>query len=176
MWKPFGLLCPRPAFTKSDRLQRSPRQRTDPPPRNGHLAAGGIGVYFSGMSFQFKKHFQLEEARGHLGPLRTIFSSIHASRDRLVQCEKTLDRRLMRTGGDLGGETVRDLMASMLAIHEGIRDITSRGIQIKDLDRGLVDFPHLRDGREVFLCWELEEEDIEFWHETDCGYAGRERL
>ena len=64
----------------------------------------------------------------------------------------------------------------MLAIHEGIRDITSRGIQIKDLDRGLVDFPHVREGREMFLCWEFEDDDIEFWHEIDSGYAGRERL
>lgn len=128
------------------------------------------------MPFQFKKHFQVEEARGLLGPLRRIFSSIHASRDRLIECEKKLGRRLDRMGGDIGGETVGDLMASMLAIHEGIRNITSRGIQIKDLDRGLVDFPHVRDGREVLLCWELEEDDIEFWHETDSGYAGRERL
>ena len=50
------------------------------------------------------------------------------------------------------------------------------GVVIKDIDRGLVDFPHLRDGREVFLCWELDEDDIEFWHDTDAGYAGRERL
>ena len=68
------------------------------------------------------------------------------------------------------------LLRAMLAIHQGISDITSRGIQIKDLDRGLVDFPHLRNGREVFLCWELEDDDIEFWHEVDSGYAGRERL
>jgi hypothetical protein len=50
------------------------------------------------------------------------------------------------------------------------------GVQIKDFDRGLVDFPHLRDGREVFLCWELDEDDIAFWHDIDGGYAGRERL
>ena len=128
------------------------------------------------MPFQFKKHFQVEEARGLLGALRRDFDSIHASRDRLIECEKSLNRRLAQTGGDIGGDTVRDLLTAMLAIHEGIRDITSRGIQIKDLDRGLVDFPHMREGREVFLCWELEDDDIEFWHEIDSGYAGRERL
>jgi hypothetical protein len=50
------------------------------------------------------------------------------------------------------------------------------GVQIKDFERGLVDFPHIRDGREVFLCWELHEGDIEFWHDIDAGYTGRERL
>jgi hypothetical protein len=128
------------------------------------------------MAFQFKKHFQIEEARRLLGTLRRTFGVIHASRDRLVACEKSLGQRLAKKGGDFGGETVHDLLAAMLAIHESIRDITSRGIQIKDLDRGLVDFPHVRDGREVLLCWELDDDDLEFWHETDSGYAGRERL
>jgi hypothetical protein len=64
----------------------------------------------------------------------------------------------------------------MFAIHVALSDIAGRGIQIKDLDRGLVDFPHLRNGREVFLCWELEDDDIEFWHDLDAGYPGRERL
>lgn len=128
------------------------------------------------VQFQFRKHFRLEEARQLLGTLRHTFSFIHISRDQLLACEKKLARRLIKTGGDLGGQEVNALLRAMLAIHEGISDITARGIQIKDLDRGLVDFPHLRNGREVFLCWELEDEDIEFWHEIDSGHAGRERL
>ena len=51
-----------------------------------------------------------------------------------------------------------------------------REIQVKDIDRGLMDFPAIIGGKEVFLCWEQDEEDIEFWHELDAGYAGRERL
>ncbi len=130
----------------------------------------------STVQFQFKKHFQLSEARQLIGTLRHTFSFIHISRDQLMMCEKKLAHRLLKTGGDLGGLEVSTLLRAMLAIHEGISDITARGIQIKDLDRGMVDFPHLRNGREVFLCWELEDEDIEFWHEIDSGHAGRERL
>lgn len=111
-----------------------------------------------------------------LGELRRAFGSIHTSRDRLIECEKKLAGYLARSGGDIGGGEVSDLLRAMMAIHEGISGITSRGIQIKDLDRGLVDFPHLRNGREVLLCWELEDDDIEFWHEIESGYAGRERL
>ncbi|HEY5911947.1 MAG TPA: DUF2203 family protein, partial [Verrucomicrobiae bacterium] len=51
-----------------------------------------------------------------------------------------------------------------------------REIQVKDLDRGLIDFPALLGGKEVFLCWETGEEDIEYWHDLETGYAGRERL
>ena len=55
-------------------------------------------------------------------------------------------------------------------------EFREREIQIKDLDRGLIDFPAIIGGREVFLCWEQDEEDVEFWHELGTGYAGRERL
>ena len=145
-------------------------------PRGAALAAARCAVYLRGVELQFRKHFQIEEARGLLSTLRDAFGNIHASRDRLVECESRLSRRLAKTGGDLGGPAVRTLLEAMVEIHEGITAITSRGIQIKDLDRGLVDFPHLRNGREVFLCWELEDDDIEFWHDLESGYAGRERL
>ncbi len=128
------------------------------------------------MEFRFKKHFDVEEARQLLGSLRDTFGSIHTSRDQLLACEQRLAKRLAKTGGDIGGGEVDALLRAMLAIHEGISKITSRGIQIQDLNLGLVDFPHLRDGREVFLCWELEDDDIKFWHEIESGYGGRERL
>ena len=62
---------------------------------------------------------------------------------------------------------------AIFTAHSGIQKL---GVQIKEIDRGLVDFPHVRDGQEVFLCWELGEEDIEYWHELDTGYVGREKL
>ena len=65
--------------------------------------------------------------------------------------------------------TLADLEEVLLEFHR-------REIQVKDLERGLVDFPAMLGGKEVFLCWEQDEEDIEFWHELDAGYAGRERL
>ena len=132
--------------------------------------------YVRRVTYQFKKHFQLDEARALLPHLRRSFGSIHTARDQLLDCEEKLAKKLDATGGDLGGTTVSRLLEAMIAIHEGLSDITSRGIRVKDIDRGLVDFPHIRKGSEVFLCWELEEDDIEFWHDADTGYSGRERL
>ena len=57
-----------------------------------------------------------------------------------------------------------------------VDDIVGEGIIVRDIPQGLVDFPHMREGREVYLCWIKGEERIDFWHETDRGYMHREPL
>jgi len=64
----------------------------------------------------------------------------------------------------------------MVELKTTLLEFFKREIQVKDLDRGLIDFPAMREGREVFLCWERGEDDIGFWHELETGYAGREPL
>ena len=60
---------------------------------------------------------------------------------------------------------------------KGIIDrVRGMGIEVKDLDMGLVDFPSQMEGREVYLCWKLGEERITWWHELDAGYASRQPL
>ncbi len=125
---------------------------------------------------QFDKHFTLKEARALLPELRRIFATIHRHKAVLDQAEESLKRELERTGGDVGGEIARRHLAATAGVQAGILKISVMGIQIKDLERGLVDFPALIGGREVFLCWEQDEEDIEFWHDLETGYPGRERL
>ena len=82
----------------------------------------------------------------------------------------------MAPGGDLGGELVNTWVRTLADLEEVLLEFQRREIQVKDIERGLVDFPAIIGGKEVFLCWEQDEEDIEFWHELDAGYAGRERL
>ena len=125
---------------------------------------------------RYKKHFSIEEARAAIPVLRRHFTAVHRQRDRLQQADKAVAVELERTGGDLGGTKVAALLGAYQALQHGLLRISRMGVVIKDIDRGLVDFPHLRDGEEVFLCWELEEDDIEFWHDIESGYAGRERL
>ncbi|HLE20953.1 MAG TPA: DUF2203 domain-containing protein [Vicinamibacteria bacterium] len=55
-------------------------------------------------------------------------------------------------------------------------EICSQGCQIKDVENGLVDFPTIWEGREVYLCWKLGEQEVSFWHEIDAGVAGRQPL
>ncbi len=102
---------------------------------------------------------------------------------RLSQLRRELEKQearlneLMGPGNrDLGGELVNTYVRTLADVRDILVEFHNRQIQIKDLDRGLIDFPAIIGGKEVFLCWEQGEEDIEFWHDLDTGYAGRERL
>ena len=77
-------------------------------------------------------------------------------------------------GGMLGGTIYVNALDEM---GKAMSELGDKGIQLKDLGRGLIDFPCMRDGRVVLLCWQLgEEEAIGWWHETEAGFAGRQRL
>jgi hypothetical protein len=102
----------------------------------------------------------------------------------LVRC---LTRRAeclarMRPGAGTGGRPAPDTPVSaayfreLLGLHEELRELGSHGCQIKDLRGGVVDFPALYDGREVFLCWRLGESEVSYWHEQDAGFRGRQPI
>jgi len=77
-----------------------------------------------------------------------------------------------------GGMTEGPRYVTMLCeIGAIVNELTELGIQLKDQSRGLIDFPSLREGRVVLLCWQLGEPDeIEWWHETEAGFAGRQPI
>jgi len=101
---------------------------------------------------------------------------------RLNQLRKDVEkfeRRLSQIAApsaDTGGETVNDWIRALAEMQQVLVEFQRRQIFIKDLDRGLIDFPAIIGGREVFLCWEADEDDVEFWHDLESGYGGRERL
>ncbi len=127
------------------------------------------------MAYQFKQHFTRDEARALLPQIRQWLKQLSALRQKLSDGDQRL-ARLMAGGSDVGGETVNRWVRVAADVKATLAEFQRREIQIKDLDRGLIDFPAILDGREVFLCWEQDEEDIEFWHDLHSGYAGRERL
>lgn len=127
------------------------------------------------MDYQFNKHYTRDEARALLPQIRQWLHRLDELRREL----HTRDRRLsslLSAGSDVGGQLVNDWVRTMVETRELLSEFHGREILIKDIERGLVDFPAIVGGREVFLCWEKDEEDIEFWHDLDTGYAGRERL
>ena len=127
------------------------------------------------MAFQFKKHYTREEARALLPQVRQWLkraAELHAD---LEKFEGRMNG-LMAPGCDLGGDLVNQWVKTLAGLGEALGEFQRHEIQVKDVGRGLVDFPAIIGGREVFLCWEQDEEDIEFWHELNAGYAGRERL
>jgi hypothetical protein len=127
------------------------------------------------MDHQFQKHYSLEEARALLPQIRVWLLAMQQAQKRLAHADQKLKPQLAR-GCDAGGPWVHQWVRAIAELKSLVFQFGSREIQIKDLERGLIDFPTLRDGREVFLCWELSEEDIEYWHDLESGYAGREPL
>jgi len=123
----------------------------------------------------FQKHYTRDEARALLPQIRQWLKRLSGLREQLGEHDQRL-ASLLAGGNDAGGEMVNQWVHTLADIKETLGEFQKREIQIKDLDRGLIDFPAILRDKEVFLCWEQDEEDIEFWHDLHSGYAGRERL
>jgi hypothetical protein len=127
------------------------------------------------MAYRFKKHYTRDEARAMLPDIRQWLKRLVQLRGDIEKQEERMNA-LIAPGCDIGGVSVNRWVRTLADIKELLIEFSRREIEVKDLDRGLIDFPAIIEGKEVFLCWEQEEEDIEFWHDLDAGYAGRERL
>ena len=127
------------------------------------------------MPHQFKKHYTREEATALLPQLRAWLNQLAELRRTLEKYDQRITS-LMNDGSDAGGDAVNNRIRAVATSQEVLAEFQSREILIKDVERGLVDFPALIGGREVFLCWEKDEESIEHWHDLESGYAGRERI
>jgi hypothetical protein len=120
--------------------------------------------------------FTLAEAERLLPRLRLLLEDISATwshiRDLNPEIQKARDSAPFDGYSKSGAEYVESVSHLMALIHQ-IKDM---GVLLKDADKGLCDFPYLRQGRVVYLCWQLGEERIEYWHDIETGYAGREPL
>ena len=128
------------------------------------------------MEPSFHKLFTVEEANALLPRLKELLDDLAIHRDALrekaAHLEPILQAAKTNGGGRVGSEYGVEAYNLYLAI-ERIREL---GVLLKDLDMGLLDFPHERDGRVVFLCWHPPEERVGYWHEIEAGYAGRQPL
>jgi hypothetical protein len=127
------------------------------------------------MAHRFDKHYTREEARELLPQIRKWLADLNRRREEMQRFETRLSG-LTESGNDVGGDTVNSWIRALAAMQETLSEFQKRRIFIKDLSRGLLDFPALIGGREVFLCWEQDEDDVEFWHDLETGYSGREKL
>ena len=110
-----------------------------------------------------------------LPDIRRWLEQIAAINEQLAKLDLRLSG-LAGSGNDVGGETVNASVKLQADSQAVFRQFAIREIQIKNVDRGLIDFPALRNGKEIFLCWEKDEEDIQHWHDLESGYSGREPL
>ena len=128
------------------------------------------------------RYFTLDEARASLAELRDVLRELQALKRGLdaLNAPPANEVATVRGNGHRPpagqGQPDPEVQRLVAAIEAGIRRITETGCQLKDIDAGLLDWPSLRDGREVYLCWRTGEPDVLYWHEIADGFAGRQRL
>ena len=122
------------------------------------------------------KLFTVEEANALLPELRRLIAGLDRTRSRLQQLEPEAElaaERASEGGGTPFGIEYAAIVARSLTLTQQILGL---GVEIKDFDQGLCDFPHLREGKIVYLCWKRGESRIEWWHDVEAGFAGRQPL
>jgi hypothetical protein len=135
------------------------------------------------MDFELK-HFTLDEAQSLLPVLESLLKrAVEAKRaaEEIEERMQALNRKIFLTGGlFVDMERVRRRRAAYEAhvqqAKDSLAEIDAIGVQIKDLETGLLDFPCLVDGETVLLCWKMGESRIEFWHTLEAGFRGRQPL
>ena len=124
----------------------------------------------------FPRLFSVEEANALLPRLRKILDEMALHRDALRERASHMQPILGAAAGNGGGKAGSEYGVEAYNLYLAIERIRELGVVLKDLEMGLLDFPHERGGRVVFLCWHPPEESIMFWHDLDAGYAGRQPL
>jgi len=123
-----------------------------------------------------ERHYTLEQASAALDWVAQRLAAMREARERLTdeEAREALSEAGPSNGGGAPGRVVSE---GFVALRQAAAEMQAMEVVLRDLDRGLVDFPAIRDGEEVYLCWvESEEDSIGYWHDLDSGYAGREPL
>ena len=124
----------------------------------------------------FPRLFTVEEANALLPKLEELLGNVTAHRDALREKAPHLEPILKASVSNGGGKVGSEYGVEAYNLYLAIEHIRELGVILKDLDMGLLDFPHERNGRVVFLCWHPPEEQIGYWHELQAGYQDRQPL
>ena len=121
------------------------------------------------------RHYTLEQASELLPKVAEIIERMRVARNQLGDREA---REALSEAGPTngGGEPGRTVSEGFVQLRDAMTELRELEVVLRDLDSGLLDFPSLRDGREVYLCWQDGEDAIRFWHEPEAGFAGRQPL
>jgi hypothetical protein len=122
------------------------------------------------------KFFTLSEANEALNAIRPLMDEVQAIRQKIMTAQPEAWTAIEKAVGNGGNRALSDLVQDFEKLDSLVHKILDTGVIIKDINIGLLDFSALKDGREVYLCWQYGEEDIGYWHEVDAGYAGRQPI
>jgi len=123
-----------------------------------------------------QKYFTLQEANETLNIIRPLMDEVQAIRLKILKNQPEAWPAIEKSAGNGGNRALSNMVQDFEKFDALIHQIQATDVLIKDINLGLMDFPALKDGREVYLCWQYGEEDIAFWHEIEAGYAGRQSI
>lgn len=130
-----------------------------------------------------ERNYTLEEANATLPWLEEVLARMLPLRDQLESQQKELMSLIQRRSGNGAASHDQEIEESQRTqdelarqLRQDLQEITDRGIIVRDIVRGLVDFPSVREGQPIFLCWLRGEPQIDYWHGTNEGFASRKPL
>ncbi len=117
--------------------------------------------------------FSLFEANQLIPQLQSQLSTIQRAKSVLIRTRDEVKKASAQAGHGGGTVVGAHYVQSLQDISANLQAIQEQGVLVKDIDLGLCDFPHVRNGRMVYLCWKLGEKEIRWWHEVTTGFKDR---
>jgi hypothetical protein len=121
-------------------------------------------------------YFTLEEARAALREILPWMEEIMTIRDSILRQQPETWQLVQSSAGNGGSAEASRLVKDFDRLDKLVHRILDTGAILKDLNRGLLDFPAWREEHEVYLCWQYGEPDLLYWHEVEAGFAGRQPI
>ena len=122
------------------------------------------------------RYFTLDEATATLAVIRPLLAEIQEIRQAILEMQPEVWPVLAKAAGNGGSQAANQVETEFHRLNQLVHRLQATGAVLKDIDLGLIDFPGLRDGREIYLCWKFDEDRIRYWHDLDSGFAGRQPL
>jgi len=122
------------------------------------------------------RYFTLSEANQALQNIRPWMDEVQTIRSEILAHQPEIWSVMEKSAGNGGNPTLSRMVKTFDRLDALIHNIQDTGVIIKDINTGLLDFPAIKDEREVYLCWQYGEDDIAFWHEIEDGFAGRQSI
>ena len=126
------------------------------------------------------RYFGIDEANDRLQELRPMLEQLRADRDQIAKLQREHDRGSKTNGSAEHAEELAEIEDEIREIvrrmQGSVTQIDDWGVTLRDIGSGLIDFPALANGRPIWLCWRLGEDDIAWWHESNTGFDSRQPL
>ena len=122
------------------------------------------------------QYFTLQQANEALQIIRPLMKNVQMIREKILVNQPEAWPAIEKSAGNGGNKVLSSMVQDFEKLDMLVHKILDTGVQIKDINIGLLDFSAMREGREVYLCWQYGENDIAYWHEIDEGYAGRQAI